>query len=66
MSPMTRSQKMLGRTLAIAVLVGSAVVDLSQPPQPNTVSPQLLQQASIITPEGITVDPNNKEELEEI
>ena len=27
------------------------------------VSPELLQKASIITPEGVTVDPNNKEEL---
>lgn len=64
MSPMTRWQKMLGRTLAVAVLVGAAVIDLlSQPSQPNAVSPQLLQQASIITPEGITVDPENKEEL---
>ena len=32
-------------------------------PSPIAVSHELLQQASIITPEGVTVDPNNKEEL---
>jgi hypothetical protein len=64
MPPMTRSEKTIGRSLAVAALVASAVIDLrSQPSQPNAVSPQLLQQASIITPEGITVDPNNKDEL---
>ena len=64
MPPKTRSQKTIGKSLALAALVASAVIDLlSQPSQPNAVSPQLLQQASIITPEGITVDPNNKEEL---
>ena len=31
--------------------------------KPIAVSSELLQQASIITPEGVTVDPNNKEEL---
>lgn len=62
---MTRSRKMIGKTLAIAALVGSAgiyVVSLTHA-EPVSVSSELLQQASIITPEGITVDPNNKEEL---
>jgi hypothetical protein len=42
-------------------LVGSASIDITQA-EPIFVSP-LLQRASIITPEGVTVDPNNKEEL---
>lgn len=55
---------MIGRTLAIAALVGSATIDVvplthAEP----AVLPELLQQASIITPEGVMVDPNNKEEL---
>ena len=54
---------MIGRTLALAALVGSAGIDFLPRPQPNAVPPQLLQQASIITPDGVTVDPNNKEEL---
>src|SRR3970040_145670 len=64
-TPMTRSRKMIGRTLAIAALVGSAgleVVPLTHA-EPIAVFPELLQQASIITPEGVMVDPNNKEEL---
>jgi hypothetical protein len=62
---MTRSRKMIGRTLALAALLGCAginVVPLTHA-KPLAVSPQLLQQASIITPEGVTVDPNNKDEL---
>jgi hypothetical protein len=63
-TPMTRSRKLIGRTLAIAALVGSAGIDVVPPThaEPIAVS-QLLQQASIITPEGVVVDPNNKEEL---
>ena len=55
---------MIGRALALAALVGSAgyVVPLTHA-KPIAVSHELLQQASIITPEGVTVDPNNKEEL---
>lgn len=62
---MTRSHKMIGKTLAIAALVGSAGIDLFPltHAEPIAVPPALLQQASIVTPEGITVDPNNKEEL---
>jgi hypothetical protein len=62
---MTRSRKIIGRTLAIAALVGSASIDVVPPThaEPSAVSPKLLQQASIITPEGVVVDPNNKEEL---
>jgi hypothetical protein len=56
---------MIGRTLAIAALVGFASVDLVPPThaEPSAVSPKRLQLASIITPEGVVVDPNNKEEL---
>jgi hypothetical protein len=56
---------MIGRTLAIAALVGSASIDLVAltHAEPSAVSPKLLQLASIITPEGVIVDPNNKEEL---
>jgi hypothetical protein len=56
---------MIGRTLALAALVGSVSVDavpLTQV-EPFGVFPELLQQASIITPEGVLVDPDNKEEL---
>jgi len=56
---------MIARTLALAALVGAAgtgVVPLSHA-ESNGGSHALLQQASIITPEGVTVDPNNKEEL---
>jgi hypothetical protein len=62
---MTRFRKTIGRTLALAALVGSAVIDVVPltHAKPLAVSPQLLQQASIITPEGVTVDPNNKDEL---
>jgi hypothetical protein len=62
---MSRARKMIGRSLALAALVGSAgiyVVPLTHA-KPIAVSHELLQQASIITPEGVTVDPNNKEEL---
>ena len=64
-TPMTRSRKMIGRTLALAALVGSAGIDVVPltHAKPIAVSHELLQQASIITPEGVTVDPNNKEEL---
>src|SRR4030042_6912223 len=56
---------MIGRTLALAALVGSASVDVVPltHAEPMAVSSELLQQASIITPEGVMVDPNNKEEL---
>lgn len=56
---------MIGKTLAIAALVGSAGIDVVAltHAEPASVSTELLQQASIITPEGITVDPNNKQEL---
>jgi hypothetical protein len=62
---MTASRKMIGRTLAIAALVGLASIDVVPLTQaePIAVSPKLLQQASIITPEGVIVDPDNKEEL---
>jgi hypothetical protein len=57
---MTRFRKMIERTLAIAALVGCATFDVV----PLThAEPIAVLQASIITPEGITVDPNNKEEL---
>jgi hypothetical protein len=64
-TPMTRSRKMIGRALALAALVGSAGIDVVPltHAKPIAVSHELLQQASIITPEGVTVDPNNKEEL---
>jgi hypothetical protein len=56
---------MIGRILALAALVVSACIGLVPltHADPLAFSP-LLQQASIITPEGVTVDPNNKEELE--
>jgi len=56
---------MIGRALALAALVGSAGIDVVPltHAKPIAVSHELLQQASIITPEGVTVDPNNKEEL---
>ena len=56
---------MIGRTLAVAALVGSAGTDVVPLSHAESIaaSHELLQQASIITPEGITVDPNNKEEL---
>src|ERR1043166_5274144 len=62
---MTRSRKMIGRALALAALVGSAGIDVVPltHAKPIAISDELLQQASIITPEGVTVDPNNKEEL---
>jgi hypothetical protein len=60
-TPMTRCPKGIGRTLILAALVGPACIDITHA-EPIAVS-QLLQQASIITPEGVTVDPNNKEEL---
>jgi hypothetical protein len=58
---MTRCPKAIGRIVALAALVGSAGVDVAHA-EPIAVS-QLLQQASIITPEGVMIDPNNKEEL---
>ena len=62
---MTRFGKMIRRTLAIAALVGSATIDVVSltHAEPIAVSAKLLQQASIITPEGVVIDPNNKEEL---
>src|SRR6185437_4295850 len=64
-TPMRCSSKMIGRALALAALVGSAGIDVVPltHAKPIAVSHELLQQASIITPEGVTVDPNNKEEL---
>jgi hypothetical protein len=53
---------MIGRTLALAVLVGCATIDVVPLIQAEPLA-ELLQQASIITPEGVMVDPNNKEEL---
>ncbi len=56
---------MIGRTLVLAALVGSAgfnIIPLAHA-EPIAASTELLQQASIITPEGVMVDPNNKEEL---
>src|SRR4029453_11939928 len=46
-------------------LVGSAGIDVVPltHAKPIAVFHELLQQASIITPEGVIVDPNNKEEL---
>jgi hypothetical protein len=61
MHTMTRSRKAIGRTLALAALLVSASIPVSHA-EPLAVS-QLLQQASIITPDGVTIDPNNKEEL---
>ena len=61
MHTMTRSHNVIGRTLALAALVGFAGVNVTHA-EPIAVS-RLLQQASIITPEGVMVDPNNKEEL---
>jgi hypothetical protein len=58
---MMRSREVIGRALVLAALVGSACVDVTHA-EPIAVSP-LLQQASIITPEGVMVDPNDKEEL---
>lgn len=62
---MILSRQLIGRSLALAALVGSASIDVVPPAhaEPIAVSPRLLQQASIITPEGVMVDPNNKEEL---
>jgi hypothetical protein len=56
---------MIGRTLVLVALVGSAGIEVFPltPVGPLGVSPELLQQASIITPEGVMVDPNNEEEL---
>jgi hypothetical protein len=51
---------MIGRSLALAALVGSAGIDVVPltHAKPIAVSHELLQQASTITPEGVTVDPN--------
>jgi hypothetical protein len=56
---------MTGRTPAIAALVGAAIINFVPLTQAESlaVSTELLQEASIITPEGVMVDPNNKEEL---
>jgi hypothetical protein len=58
---MTRSRKAIGSILALAALIGAACIDVTRA-EPVVVS-RLLQPASIITPEGVTVDPSNKEEL---
>jgi hypothetical protein len=54
---------MIGRTLVVAALL--AGLDAAPPVQakPFAVSPELVQHASIITPEGVTVDPSDTEEL---
>ena len=61
---MKRSRKLIGRSLALAALIGFAGIDVVPltHAEPITVS-QVMQQASIITPEGVVVDPSNKEEL---
>jgi hypothetical protein len=61
---MTRSREVIGKTLTLAAVVGFACIDVVPltHAEPIAIS-QLLQQASIITPEGVMVDPNNKEEL---
>src|SRR4029078_4708008 len=59
------SRKAIARTVALAALAGAAgtgVVPLSHAESIGG-SHTLLQQASIITPEGVTVDANDKEEL---
>jgi hypothetical protein len=55
---------MIGRTLALAALAGSTAIGGVPPThaEPIAVS-RLLEQASIITPEGVMVDPSNKDEL---
>jgi len=55
---------MIGRILVLAALIVSACIDLVPLTHagPLAHSPLLLQ-ASIITPEGVMVGPNNKEEL---
>ena len=63
---MTRSRKIIGRSLVLAALVGFAGVEIVPPlthAKPIAVSHELLRQVSIITPEGVTVDPDNKDEL---
>jgi hypothetical protein len=62
-NPATRSRKSIGKALALAALIGCAAIDVVPLTYGIAVSAELLQQASIITPEGITVDPNDKEEL---
>lgn len=56
---------MIGRTLVVAALLACAGVNAVPPTRakPFAVSPKLLQQTSIITPQGVVVDPNDKEEL---
>jgi hypothetical protein len=59
------SRKTIARTVALAALAGAAgtcVVPLSHAESIGG-SHALLQQASIITPEGVTVDADDKEEL---
>jgi hypothetical protein len=53
---------MVGRTLAVAALLACAGIPLAHA-KPFAISPKLLQQASIITPEGVEVDPNDTVEL---
>jgi hypothetical protein len=62
---MTRSREVIGKTLAFVALVGFAGIDVVPLTHAESiaVSTELLQQASIITPEGVMVDPKNKEEL---
>jgi len=56
---------MIGRTLVVVALLACAGADAVPPThaKPFAVFPELLQQTSIITPEGVVVDPNDKEEL---
>jgi hypothetical protein len=56
---------MIGGTLVVAALFACAGLDVVLPThaKPFAGSPQLLQKVSIITPEGVVVDPNDTEEL---
>ena len=63
MQPTTRARTLIGRTLSLAALVGCWVIDIVPLTHADAVSSHLLHQASIITPDGITVDPSNKEDL---
>ena len=63
---MMRSRKIIERSLVLAALVGFAGVEVVPPltyAKPIAVSHELLRQVSIITPEGVTIDPDNKDEL---
>jgi hypothetical protein len=62
---MTRFRNMIVRSLTLAALVAAMGIGIAPliHAEPSSVAPQLLQQVSIITPDGVMVDPNNKEEL---